>query len=123
MPVEWVTAKELGDVIRAHVENTAALMTDEFGAYVKVGKEFASHGRIKHKAGIYSLNGISTNQAESFFALLKRGVHGTFHKISTKRLHRYCDEFAFRWTNRKVTDSQRRDEAVRAIEGKRLIYR
>jgi transposase len=123
IPSEWVTARDLGNLVRGNVEKTAHLMTDEFGAYIRVGKEFASHGRIKHKAGIYSLNGISTNQAESFFALLKRGVHGTFHKVSTKHLHRYCDEFAFRWSNRKVSDSQRRDEAVKAIEGKRLTYR
>jgi transposase-like protein len=123
MPVEWVTAKELGSVVRANVETTSHLMTDEFLPHVKVGKEFANHGRIKHKSGIYSLNGISTNQAESFFALLKRGIHGTFHKISTKHLHRYCDEFAFRWSNRKVSDSDRRDAAVKAVEGKRLTYR
>jgi transposase-like protein len=122
-PVEWVTSHELGKVISENVEKVAHLMTDEFAPYKKIGKEYASHGRIKHKSGIYSLNGVSTNQAESFFALLKRGIHGVFHKVSLKHLHRYCDEFSFRWSHRKMTDSERRDAAVKATEGKRLAYR
>ena len=49
---------------------------------------------------------MNTNTAESFFALLKRGVHGTFHHISKTHLSRYCDEFSFRWDERKVTDGE-----------------
>ena len=57
-----------------------------------------------------------TNTAESFFALLKRGHYGVFHKLSRKHLHRYCNEFGFRWTERKVTDGER---MVAAINGGR----
>jgi hypothetical protein len=54
---------------------------------------------------------------------MKRGVYGTFHHISKEHLHHYCDEFAFRWNGRKLEDAQRRDEAVKGAEGKRLMYR
>jgi hypothetical protein len=39
---------------------------------------------------------VHCNTPESFFALLKRGVHGTFHHLGEQRLQRYRDEFAFR---------------------------
>ena len=68
-------------------------------------------------------DGQHTNTAESYFAILKRGVMGSFHHVSKKHLHRYCDEFAFRWNERTVTDAERRDAAVKGGEGKRLMYR
>jgi hypothetical protein len=46
-----------------------------------------------------------------------------FHQLSKKHLHRYCDEFSFRWNGRTLTDSERRDLAVQGAEGKRLYYR
>jgi len=59
---------------------------------------------------------------ESFFALLKRGVYGTFHHVSKKHLHRYTNEFAFRWDHRTVTDGVRMTAALKAVGGKRLMY-
>jgi hypothetical protein len=54
---------------------------------------------------------------------MKRGKYGTFHHISKEHLHRYCDEFAFRWNGRKLTDVARRERALKQVEGKRLMYR
>ncbi len=51
------------------------------------------------------------------------GVHGVFHHVSKHHLPRYCDEFSFRWDRRKQTDAKRTYEAVRATEGKRMMYR
>lgn len=72
---------------------------------------------------ITEVGDVNTNTAESFFALLKRGVHGTFHHISKTHLHRYCDEFSFRWDERKVNDGQRTVDAIKGAKGKRLIYK
>jgi hypothetical protein len=66
---------------------------------------------------------VFTNTAESFFALLKRGVYGTFHHCSAKHLQKYCDEFSFRWDNRKAKDGECRDAALTMAERKRLTYR
>ena len=64
----------------------------------------------------------STNTVESYFALLKRGVYGTFHNVSEAHLHRYLAEFDFRYNNRNVSDAERADELLRGAKGKRLHY-
>lgn len=63
---------------------------------------------------------ISTNEAESYFALLKRGITGSFHSVS--KAH-YCDEFSFRWNERKVTDAERTVKAITLSQGPRLMYK
>jgi transposase-like protein len=126
-PVERVSAKELKGAIREHVDQTARIMTDEFPSYRGIGKEFAGgHRTVNHGKGQYARGKgfeIHVNSAESYFALLKRGVHGTFHHVSKKHLPRYCDEFSFRWDERKVTDGVRTVAAIKGSEGKRLMYK
>lgn len=81
------------------------VITDDFKSYRGLKKVFeGGHEIIKHSEGEYSRDGINTNTAESFFALLKRGHYGIFHHLSKRHLHRYCDEFAFRWNHRKIWD-------------------
>jgi hypothetical protein len=76
------------------------------------------HGQKEYKRG-----DACTNTAESFFALLKRGLYGTFHAVSKKHLHRYVGEFGFRWNTRHMDDGERIIRAIRFGEGKRLLYR
>ena len=57
---------------------------------------------------------------ESYFAILKRGVYGTFHHISEAHLHRYLAEFDFRYSNREkvgVDDTGRAELAVMGAKG------
>jgi len=99
-------------------------MTDEFASYEGIGEDFAGgHKTVNHSEGEYVKGDANTNTAESYFALLKRGVHGTFHHISRKHLGRYCGEFSFRWGQRKVTDGMRAVEAIKGMAGKHLSYR
>jgi len=122
--VEHVNADNLKTAIRENVNQQAAIQTDELNLYAGIGQEFAGgHQTVNHSIGEYARGDVNTNTAESFFALLKRGVHGTFHHISKTHLPRYCDEFSFRWDGRKVTDGERTVEAIRGAEGKRLVYR
>jgi transposase len=120
-----VTAKQIAAAIRENVDLSSRLMTDENLAYRKVGKEFeGGHGTTRHGMREYAKpGGIHSNTIESALSLLKRGVYGTFHSISKQHLHRYCDEFAFRWNHRFVDDGQRVEAAIRATQGKRLVYR
>jgi len=99
------------------------VMTDEFSAYQGLGIYYRSHKRVNHKQEEYVRDGVSTNTAESFFALLKRGHYGIFHSLSKHHLFRYCNEFAFRWNYRKMDDGERMLAAIRGAEGKRLMYR
>ena len=66
---------------------------------------------------------VSTNEAESYFALLKRGITGSFHSVSKQHLHRYCAEFSYRWNERKVSDAVRTAKALGLIRGARLMYK
>jgi transposase-like protein len=124
MPVKNVTAKTLKSAIREAVNNESKIVTDEFRSYIGIGKDFkGGHGVVNHGLGEYANGDINTNTAESFFALLKRGVHGTFHHISKKHLAKYCIEFSFRWDNRKVTDGERTENAIKGFTGKRLMLK
>lgn len=122
-PMEHLSAKNLKGAIREYVRRDARIMTDDLPTYKGLKREFADHKAVKHSAGEYVNGEAHVNTAESFFALLKRGVHGTFHHISKRHLNRYCHEFGFRWDRGKLTDGQRTIEALRATEGKRLMYR
>ncbi|HWA62569.1 MAG TPA: IS1595 family transposase [Caulobacteraceae bacterium] len=121
-----VTGKTLRPIIVKHASRKSALMTDEHGGYYHVGKEFARHETVDHGKDEYVRGDAYSNTAESYFAILKRGVYGTFHHVSEAHLHRYLAEFDFRWTNRAargVDDRERANEAVRGATGKRLTYR
>jgi hypothetical protein len=64
--------------------------------------------------------------AEAFFAILKRGIYGSFHSASEQHLQRYVDEFVFRWNNRLslgVEDFERAEKLLEGAKGKRLTYR
>jgi hypothetical protein len=50
---------------------------------------------------------IHANGIENYWSLLRRGINGIYHHVSTKHLHRYCDEFAFRFNSRKLHDGFR----------------
>jgi|KBSSwiStaDraftv2_1062776.scaffolds.fasta_scaffold58777_6 transposase-like protein len=131
-----VSAKHIADVtaatLRATIEKTAdrksTLNTDDALANLSIGKDFAAHRTVAHTLGEYvSKDGKAhTQTVESFFAILKRGVTGTFHSISEQHLDRYVQEFAFRWNTRValgVDDFERAARLVRAARGKRLTYR
>lgn len=66
---------------------------------------------------------MTTNVAESFFALVKRGVNGTFHHVSPARLRKYVAEFECRYSERKIDDGPRMAKAIGMTAGKRLMYK
>lgn len=122
-PVPSVGAATLKKEIRNHVDTAATIMTDEWASYRGLANEFAGHHVVKHSVGEYVRGDVHTNTAESYFALLKRGIDGIFHHVGRNHLHRYCNEFSFRWTNRKVDDGTRTVRAIMGSEGKRLTYK
>lgn len=122
-PTKRVNAKTLKSAIREMVDKNSTIMTDEWKSYIGIGKDFVGgHQIVNHSMGQY-VNGLAhTNTAESYFALLKRGIMGTFHHISKKHLKRYCDEFSFRWNFRKTNDGERTENAIKGMVGKNLAY-
>jgi transposase-like protein len=128
-PVSHVDTKTLKAIVSENVDTeNSTLVTDELPLYNSVGREFAGgHRTVNHGDGQYVRNykslRVHTNTVESYFALLKRGHYGVYHKMSAKHLGRYCDEFSFRWDHRKVTDGQRTESAIEGAPGKRLMYK
>lgn len=123
--VQKVNAKELKGTIKAHVRRDSRIVTDELNSYKGLEKDFSGgHSTVHHSGEEWvNMDGEHTNTAESFFALLKRGHYGIFHSLSKHHLFRYCNEFAFRWNYRKVSDGERMIAAIKGTEGKRLMYR
>ncbi len=62
------------------------------------------------------------NTAESSHALVKRGIEGIYHNVSDEYLHRYLWQFDFMWNTRQMNDGERTVLAMKAAEGKRMMY-
>jgi transposase-like protein len=122
-PIEATDSDVIHDEIRDHVEPGSAIHTDEFAAYR--GLDEFTHESVNHGASEFVRGDVTTNSIESFFAVFKRGVYGTFHHVSPKHMHRYVDEFAFRLNegNVKRHTTQRIDSFVEGTAGKRLTYK
>ena len=116
-------AKYIKENVRTDVE---VVMTDELMAYPKAMIDAGVHGlkhkTIKHKDGIYVDGDITTNGIESAFSLLKRGIIGSWHKVSAKHLSAYLDEMTFRFNNRE-NPYLFRDTLIKLIEAPVLEYK
>jgi len=123
-----VSAKTLRKAIAKHVAKGTTMNTDDSLAYYHMSREFAAHGVVNHSRDEYVSKDGKTHiqSAEAFFAILKRGVMGSFHSVSEQHLQRYVDEFAFRWNTRSslgIEDFERADIHLKNATGKRLTYR
>jgi hypothetical protein len=120
-----VDASELHPVIEKHAHRASNLMTDESVLYKGIGWNFAAHGTVNHSKDEYVRGEISTNTVEGYFSILKRGIYGVYQHVSEAHLHRYLNEFDFRYTYRVklgYSDVQRADVALEGVKGKRLTY-
>jgi hypothetical protein len=79
-------------------EKVSLLATDESGIYS--GLHQYPHATVDHGAKQYVVGAVHTNTIEGFWSIFKRGVVGTFHKVSEKYLPLYVAEFQFRYNNR-----------------------
>jgi len=123
-PMAKVTGENVRQFLLANVNQTARLMTDEASVYTRAGKLFSGgHQTVYHTRHEYVRGDVTTNRAESFFALFRRKLHGTHHAVSQEHLFRYLDEAAFLFNTRKANDDERVRLAIKAGDGKRLMYR
>jgi ISXO2-like transposase domain len=105
-----VTARTLGDALEKAADRRSALHTGDSLANLSVGKDFAEHRTVAHTLGEYVSNDgeAHTQTVEAFFAIIKRGITGSFHSVSEQHLQRYVDEFAFRWNTARPLASKMR---------------
>jgi transposase-like protein len=117
----------LAKYIRENVrEDVDVIITDDWVGYpramMKAGLHGDQHKTINHSGHVYVMGNIHTNTVESAFSLLKRGIVGTWHKVSAKHLPAYLDEMCFRFNNRK-NEFLFRDTMLKLIGSPNLEYK
>jgi hypothetical protein len=107
--ISRVTSKQPAFQVEAAVAKDAIPLTEEYASFMLVGRRRHGHREaVHHLSEQYLLTPdggqeVNTNSAESYFALLERGHFDILHRVSKKHLHRFRNEFGFRWNHRKVT--------------------
>ncbi len=114
-------AKTLKPIVAELVQKGAIVVTDEWGAYNGLNKDF-SHEVVKHNQGEYVVGTSHTNTIEGFWSLFKRGIYGIYHHASPQHLHRYCNEFSYRYNTRGINDRERFSHSLTKLDGK-LTYK
>lgn len=124
IPTESTGAMAIEQLVLQNVEKGSTVHTDEWNGYNRLRASYA-HRTVNHGQSVYSRNDVTTNGIESVFAVLRRGLHGVYHKASRKHIHRYVNEFAWRLNegNVKRHSLERLDSFVDAITGRRITYR
>ena len=97
----------------------ATIYTDEHRGYRTLPR---LHKTVKHSLGQYVDGQVHTNGIELFWALFKRGYHGTYHRMSIKHLSCYVSEFAGRHNIRPLDTEEQMSATAQGIVGKRLSY-
>lgn len=94
---------QVTESVHVRVLPKTALFTDTYVAYDHMGARGYAHRRVNHTRRIYVAGEVHTNTIEGFWSLLRRGISGVYHGVSTKHLQSYVDEYVFRYNNRDAT--------------------
>ena len=116
--VERTDGATLKGFVSDHAAEGAKVYTDEATAY----QGLPNHETVNHSVGEYVNGQASTNGIESFWATLKRGYYGTYHKMSPKHLQRYINEFAGRHNVRDLDTMEQMALLAQGFVGRRLKY-
>ena len=117
--VESTDKATLQGFVLQRVTDGAKIFTDEARAY----DGLPNRETVRHSVSEYVNGQAHTNGMESFWGILKRGYHGTYHRMSPKHLQRYVNEFAGRHNIRPLNTIHQMRVIIQGLEGKRLRYR
>lgn len=120
--ISTVSATTLQRFVRTNSEPKAQVYSDQNPSYLGLMKYGYGLESVNHGVKEYVRDQAHTNGIESFWALLKRSYHGTYHKISAKHLQRYVDEFSGRNNLRESDTSEQMAVVAQRMIGKRLPY-
>jgi len=102
--IDNVDTKTLDDFVNETVSHKVSLISTDDNSGYRYLDHFFNHGVVNHGSGEYVCGAVHTNTIDSFWSLIKRGIIGTFHKVSKKYLQLYVAEFEFRYNNRNNPD-------------------
>jgi transposase-like protein len=119
-----VTGRALEKFLKENVgEDVDVFFTDEFSAYRGIAKRVGlKHEAVQHGTREYVRGRAHTNSIKSAFSLFKRGLRGSWHKLSAKHLQAYLEEMCFRFNNRK-NPYLFRDTIIKLIQTPNLEYK
>ena len=119
-PVPERSKEEIHGLIGSNVSPEAKVYTDDHRSYI--GLPY-NHESVNHSVGEYVRNQAHTNGIESFWAMLKRGYNGTYHRMSKKHLERYVTGFAGRHNVRELDTIDQMAFLAKGMVGKKLPYK
>lgn len=116
-----VSTQTLKEAVQEFIQPDSTMLTDEHRAYAQLRKKYTHHA-INHRESQYVREKwIHTNSIEGYWNILKKQISGIHHSVSPKHLQRYCDENAYRYNNRELTQDERFADSLTNCEG-RLKY-
>lgn len=124
--VERADKATVARICMDNIHHESRLHTDESRLYAGADGVFASHETVNHSRLEYARGDVTTNSAEGFFSIFKRGMKGIYQQCGERHLHRYLSEYDFRYNHRialGVGDEARAAIALKGVVGKRLTYK
>ena len=123
VPISDAKREIIEPMIAKHIDPNAILQTDAHPTYeILAPRRPGAHRVINHNKS-YAWGEVHTNTIENAFSLLKRGIYGTFHKVSIKHLARYCNEFSYRFNRREEQLQMFRMTVKNLVNGEVLPYK
>ena len=119
--IPTASKKVLVGIIRERIEPSATVFTDELRAYKSVSKTH-KHRKVNHSAEEWVRGEVHTNNIESAWSLFNRSIVGAYHKMSTKHMDAYLNEFEWRFNNRQ-NPYLFRDTLIRLLSAPKMEYR
>lgn len=119
-PVSSITLQRM---VQETVKEGSTVYTDQNRGYMGLKRKNYRHEAVSHSVGEYVRNQAHTNGVESFWAALKRGYYGTYHRMSPKHLERYVTEFTGRHNVREFDTIEQMAFLAKGMVGKHLPYK
>ena len=82
--------------VKKWVKEGSHVMTDDARVYRGIDIHGYAHESVNHSEYEYVRGEAHTNTIESYWAMLKRGINGTYIHVSKKHLQKYLWEFEYR---------------------------
>lgn len=119
-------SETLHKIMGDNVEEGSILVTDAYRSYNGLNERY-THVQVKHEEGggyVVKIGNekFHTNNIENFWSIFKRGIIGIYHFVSVKHLERYCQEFGYRFNNRKLSGVEKFDNALLKVSNTRITY-
>ncbi len=109
-------------IVAQNIAKGGIIYTDSSHMYTPLSSYFV-HSVINHEQGEYVRGLCHTNSIEGFWSIMKRGIYGIYHCVSAKHLHRYCDEFSYRYNARTEKSVDRFFGAINKADSARITYK